>query len=47
MGIISDVVGSGVGSEVLRRTYVDGTGEGEVTLCTGVANHIMTIISII
>ena len=47
MGIISDVGGSGVGSEVLRRTYIDGAGESEAILCTGVANHIMTIISII
>ena len=47
MGLISDVGGSGVGSEVLRRTYVDGSGESEVTLCTGVTNHIMTILTII
>ncbi len=47
MGLISDVGGSGVGSEVLRRTYLDNAGETEATLCTGVANHIMTIISII
>ena len=47
MGIISDVGGSGVGSEVLRRTYIDNAGETETTLCTGVANHIMTIISMV
>ena len=47
MGIISDVGGGGIGSEVLRRTYLDNAGETEATLCTGVANHIMTIISIV
>tara|TARA_Y100000310_G_C20170016_1_gene573218 strand:+ start:70 stop:450 length:381 start_codon:yes stop_codon:yes gene_type:complete len=43
----SDTGPSGVGTETLRRRYVDGTGESEVTLCAGVANHIMTIVSII
>ena len=37
----------GAGTEVLRRGYLDGTAESEVTLLTGVANHIMTILSII
>tara|TARA_Y100001951_G_C11091929_1_gene157223 strand:+ start:75 stop:455 length:381 start_codon:yes stop_codon:yes gene_type:complete len=36
-----------VGKEVIRRTYLDGLVESEQTLLTGVANHIMTIISII
>ena len=43
----STVGGSGVGTEVLRRTYIDGAGETETTLCTGIDNHIMTILSII
>jgi len=37
----------GAGTEVLRRSYVDGAGETESTILTGVANHIMTIISIV
>ena len=37
----------GAGTEVLRRHYVDGGGEGESTVLLGVANHIMTVISII
>ena len=36
-----------VGKEVIRRSYLDGTAETEATILTGVANHIMTIISII
>ena len=43
----SDTGSSGVGSETLRRRYVDGSGESEATLCAGIANHIMTIVSII
>jgi hypothetical protein len=37
----------GAGTEVLRRAYYDNVGESEVTVLAGVANHIMTIISII
>ena len=41
----------GAGTEVIRRSYIDETGTGgsesEATILTGVANHIMTIISII
>ena len=37
----------GVGTEVLRRSYIDNAGESESTILTGVNNHIMTIISII
>ena len=37
---------SGSGTEVLKRSYVDGTSDTEQTLITGVANHIYTIISI-
>tara|TARA_R100000315_G_C5227502_1_gene138505 strand:- start:1100 stop:1471 length:372 start_codon:yes stop_codon:yes gene_type:complete len=37
----------GVGTEVLRRSYIDGASETEATILTGVNNHIMTIISII
>ena len=37
----------GAGTEVLRRAYYDNVPETEVTLLAGVANHIMTIISII
>jgi len=36
-----------VGKEVIRRSYVDGAGETESTILTGVANHIMTIVSIV
>jgi len=43
----SDTNPSAVGKEVLRRNYVDGIAENEVILCTGLANHIMTIISIV
>ena len=43
----SDTGNSGVGTETLRRSYVEGTGEAEQTVCTGVANHIITIISTI
>tara|TARA_R100000808_G_C2024661_1_gene71275 strand:+ start:93 stop:470 length:378 start_codon:yes stop_codon:yes gene_type:complete len=35
------------GKEVVRRSYIDGAGETEATILTGVANHIMTIVSII
>jgi len=38
---------SGSGTEVLKRTYIDGQANSEGTLLTGVANHIYTIISII
>jgi hypothetical protein len=37
----------GAGTEVLRRKYIDGGAESESTVLLGVANHIMTIISII
>ena len=37
----------GAGTEVLRRGYVDGFSSTEVTLLTGVANHIYTVLSII
>ena len=36
-----------VGKEVIRRAYYDGVAETEQTILTGLANHIMTIISII
>tara|TARA_Y100000310_G_C20521974_1_gene734124 strand:+ start:108 stop:482 length:375 start_codon:yes stop_codon:yes gene_type:complete len=36
----------GAGTEVLRRSYVDNAGETEATILTGVANHIMTILTI-
>jgi hypothetical protein len=35
------------GKEVIRRSYIDGAAESEATILTGVASHIMTIISII
>ena len=38
---------SGAGTEVLRRSYIDEAGESESTIITGVANHIMTVLSII
>ncbi len=38
---------SGSGTEVLKRAYIDAAGESEGTILTGVANHIMTVISII
>jgi len=38
---------SGAGTEVIRRSYIDGQAESEGTILTGVANHIMTIVSII
>ena len=37
----------GAGTEVLRRSYIDGAGEAESTILAGVANHIFTIVSII
>ena len=37
----------GAGTEVIRRSYIDNQGETEGTIITGVANHIMTVISII
>ncbi len=37
----------GAGTEVLRRSYLDGAAESESTILTGVANHIMTVLSII
>jgi len=43
----SDTGPSGVGTEVLRRRYVSGSAETEQILCAGVANHIMTILSVI
>ena len=43
----SIVNATAVGKEVIRRSYLDSTAETEATLITGVANHIMTIVSII
>ena len=43
----SIVNATAVGKEVIRRSYIDGAAETEATILTGVANHIMTIISII
>ncbi|SVD98477.1 uncharacterized protein METZ01_LOCUS451331, partial [marine metagenome] len=43
----SIVNATAVGKEVIRRTYLDPAGEAETTILTGVANHIMTIITII
>ena len=43
----SEVNATAVGKEVIRRSYIDGAAEAEATILTGVANHIMTIISII
>ena len=43
----SEVNATAVGKEVIRRSYIDGQAEGEGTILTGVANHIMTIVSII
>ena len=37
----------GAGTEVLRRAYYDNMSETEVTILSGVANHIMTILTII
>ena len=36
-----------IGKEVIRRAYYDGVAETEQTILAGVANHIITIISII
>ncbi len=38
---------SGSGTEVLKRSYVDGTSDTPQTLITGVANHIYTVLSIV
>jgi len=43
----SIVNATAVGKEVIRRSYLDGAAETETTILTGVANHIMTIVSII
>ena len=43
----SIVNATAVGKEVIRRSYIDGQAETEGTILTGVANHIMTIVSII
>jgi len=43
----STVNATASGKEVIRRSYFDGVGETEETILLGVANHIMTIISII
>ena len=43
----SIVNATAVGKEVIRRSYLDGAAETEATILTGVANHIMTIVSII
>lgn len=36
-----------IGKEVIRRTYTNSSGNSEFTLLSGVANHIITVISII
>ena len=38
---------TGSGTDVLKRSIIDGLGTSEQTLITGVANHIYTIISIL
>tara|TARA_R110002051_G_scaffold148095_1_gene220703 strand:- start:609 stop:992 length:384 start_codon:yes stop_codon:yes gene_type:complete len=43
----SIVNATAVGKEVIRRSYIDGMAETEATIVTGVANHVMTIVSII
>ena len=43
----STVNATASGKEVVRRSYLDGAAEAEATILTGVANHIMTLISII
>jgi hypothetical protein len=43
----SIVNATAIGKEVIRRSYIDGAAETEATILTGVANHIMTIVSII
>jgi hypothetical protein len=43
----SIVNATAVGKEVIRRSYIDGQAETEGTILTGVANHIMTIVSIV
>ena len=37
---------SGSGTEVLKRTQVDGNSDAWTNLITGVANHIYTVLSI-
>ena len=37
----------GAGTEVLRRAYADSMTNNEVTLLTGVANHILTVLTVI
>ena len=43
----SIVNATAVGKEVIRRSYIDNAGETEATVLTGVANHVMTIVSIV
>ena len=43
----STVNATASGKEVIRRSYIDGAGETESTILTGVADHIMTIVSIV
>jgi hypothetical protein len=43
----SETNATAIGKEVIRRAYYDGVAETEQTILTGLANHIMTIISII
>ena len=43
----STVNATASGKEVIRRSYIDGAAETEATILTGVANHILSIISII
>ena len=38
---------SGSGTEVLKRTQVDGNSDAWTNLITGVANHIYTVLSIV
>ena len=42
----SIVNATAVGKEVIRRSYIDGLAETEGTILTGVANHVMTIVTI-
>ena len=43
----SDVNASAVGKEVIRRYYVDALGETPTAVITGIANHVMTVVSIV
>ena len=39
--------GSGAGTEVLRRGYIDGLSNTDTPILTGAANHIYTVLSVI